>query len=190
MPITTLRRDARAFYLLIALLVCACSDGQERPRPTLPEAGMQADPDASNRSSVPPLRQPPIEAPSDAVDAADAGAPGEAAADAGADPDGADSGVTAGSTFGDCDVTAPTACSDPPLRYADVESIFSERCTSCHGGSDGRWPLTTYQHVADWYAEIRGQMLSCGMPPPSSGLAMPRAERERVLLWIRCGFPR
>ena len=192
MPIIHVLRDDRSLWLLTALLLaCACSAEKERPRPAvLPRSGMEADAGASSRPRVPPVRQPPGEAVSDAVDAPDAGPPGEAAADAGADPDGADSGVFAGSTPGDCDVTAPTRCSDPPLRYADVESIFMQRCTSCHGGSDGRWPLTTYQHVADWYAEIRGQMLSCSMPPASSGLSMPRAERERILLWIRCGFPR
>jgi hypothetical protein len=188
---TTIHHDARPFALLTALLVCACSKAEHRPHPELPGPGMEADAGAASRPDVPPVRRSPSEAPSTAaVDPADAGAPGEAAADAGEDPDGADSGVLAGSTFGDCDITAPTRCSDPPLRYADVEPIFMQRCTSCHGGMDGRWPLTTYQHVADWYAEIRGQMLSCSMPPSSSGLSMPRAERERILLWIRCGFPR
>jgi hypothetical protein len=91
---------------------------------------------------------------------------------------------------GDCEVTSPTGCPDPPLRYADVEPLFLERCVGCHNGMDGHWPLSSYQHVADWYAEIRGQMLACTMPPPGSGVTLTRAERERILVWIRCGLPR
>jgi hypothetical protein len=89
----------------------------------------------------------------------------------------------------ECDVTAPTTCPDPSPRYADVKPIFAQYCAGCHNGRDGMWPLSSYQHVADWYGEIRGQLLVCTMPPPASGIVMPRAERERILTWIRCGFP-
>jgi len=89
-----------------------------------------------------------------------------------------------------CEVAAPTVCPDPMPRYADVSPIFAARCTSCHNGSDGMWPLSTYQHVADWYGEIRAQMLACTMPPLDSGQTMPTAERRAILDWIRCGFPR
>jgi hypothetical protein len=89
-----------------------------------------------------------------------------------------------------CEVVAPTVCPDPMPRYDDVSPIFAARCTSCHNGSDGMWPLSTYQHVADWYGEIRAQMLACTMPPPDSGQTMPLEERLELLDWIRCGFPR
>ena len=89
-----------------------------------------------------------------------------------------------------CDVERPTACPDASLRYADVAPIIAQRCTGCHNGKDGMWPLSTYQHVADWSGEIRAQMLSCTMPPPSAGIDMPLAERQTILDWIRCGFPK
>ena len=45
-------------------------------------------------------------------------------------------------------------------------------------------------HVADWYGEIRAQMVACTMPPVDAGLAMSLAERQKILSWIRCGFPK
>jgi hypothetical protein len=115
----------------------------------------------------------------------DAGEPRDASAtdDASLPPD-------AESEVGACEVVAPTVCPDPMLRYDDVSPIFAARCASCHNGSDGMWPLSTYQHVADWYGEIRAQMLACTMPPVDSGQTMPLEERLRILDWIRCGFPR
>ncbi len=88
-----------------------------------------------------------------------------------------------------CEVTAPTSCPSPSPRYADVEPIFAERCFGCHDGSGDQWPLTSYEHVADWFAEIRGMLLACTMPPPDSGVPMSVEEREQILGWIRCGFP-
>jgi hypothetical protein len=117
-----------------------------------------------------------------------------------ADPNvGGDSGPDSGATLDaatpppkDCKPTAPTACSKPAPRYADVEPIFTERCTICHNVSnpDGHWPLTSYQHVADWNVEIRDQVLKCTMPPPAAHVPITLAERERILLWLRCGFPK
>jgi hypothetical protein len=179
---------ARSLQLAVGFSLCACSGGGEDSTPRLAPVHVDAGADASAPPDVrvPPEKRWPAEE--------DAGrAATDQAADSGVDLDGADSGAPVeGEPLApvDCDVTAPTACSDPPLRYADVEPIFADRCTGCHNGSDGRWPLTTYQHVADWYAEIRGQMLSCTMPPLGSGVAMTLEERERILLWIRCGFPR
>ena len=58
-----------------------------------------------------------------------------------------------------CDVTLPSSCSDMSLRWADVEPIFEERCIGCHSGDPGGpWPLTSYEHAADWANEIRSQM--------------------------------
>lgn len=103
-------------------------------------------------------------------------------------PDGADD--LDGGAPETCDVMAPTACPDPPPRYADVQPIFQERCIGCHSGMpDGPWPLTSYAHVASWFGEIRGVMLTCAMPPADAGISMPTEEREEILTWIRCGFP-
>jgi hypothetical protein len=90
----------------------------------------------------------------------------------------------------ECNAEAPTQCPDPMPHYPDVAPIFARRCSGCHNGMDGHWPLSTYQHVADWYGEIRAQMLACTMPPPTAGIAMPLDERKQILSWIRCGFPK
>lgn len=91
-----------------------------------------------------------------------------------------------------CEVPAPTACPDPKPTYADdIAPIIERRCLTCHYGEpDGPWPLTSYGHVADWHDGIFAVMLNCAMPPPASGMAMPVAERVRVLEWLRCGLPR
>jgi uncharacterized membrane protein len=90
-----------------------------------------------------------------------------------------------------CTVLAPTSCPEPALTYADVEPIFAKRCVICHvGQEDSPWPLTTYSHVADWNAEIRGAVVSCIMPPPDAGVAITDDERHDILTWIRCGFPK
>jgi len=90
-----------------------------------------------------------------------------------------------------CSVTAPVACpSAVPGYAADVAPIIERRCLSCHSGSTlGPWPLTAYQHVADWQDMIRSQLLDCTMPPPEAGIPMTNAERLSILLWIRCGLP-
>ncbi len=64
------------------------------------------------------------------------------------------------------------------------------RCIGCHNGAGEEWPLSSYEHVADWYGEIRAQMLACTMPPLDAGIDMPVAERQTILSWIRCGFPK
>jgi hypothetical protein len=89
-----------------------------------------------------------------------------------------------------CDVDPPTQCTDPMPTYADVAPIFQQRCLGCHDGRGDEWPLTSYGHVADWFIQIRDAMNRCAMPPPDSGITMPTAERELILLWLRCGFPR
>jgi hypothetical protein len=53
----------------------------------------------------------------------------------------------------------------------------------------GPWPLTAYNHVADWQDVIRADMLTCAMPPPDAGVPMGSDERVAILTWIRCGFP-
>lgn len=90
-----------------------------------------------------------------------------------------------------CDVTLPTSCTDPSLGYADIAPILEQRCLSCHGGTPGGpWPLTSYEHVASWANEIRGQVSACAMPPADAGGTMTNEERDRLLLWVRCGAPK
>jgi uncharacterized membrane protein len=89
-----------------------------------------------------------------------------------------------------CTVAAPTACVDPAPRYADVAPIINQRCASpCHWGMPGGpWPLTDYEHVADWADPVRDEVLHCTMPPPGEQTDMTDAERTAILNWIRCGF--
>jgi hypothetical protein len=90
----------------------------------------------------------------------------------------------------DCEAQAPLECPDPSPHWGDVSPIFMRRCVSCHNGKGEEWPLNQYEHVADWYGEIRAQMLACTMPPVTAGIDMPVAERQTILSWIRCGFPK
>ncbi len=93
-----------------------------------------------------------------------------------------------GSAVFPCMVTAPTACPDPVPHYPDVEPIIRQRCVVCHAENSERWPLTTYKHVADWYDTIRGDLLSCTMPPPAAAIPITPEERLAILTWIRCGY--
>jgi hypothetical protein len=89
-----------------------------------------------------------------------------------------------------CEVTAPTECSDPALRWAHVAPIFENRCASCHDGQPyNPWPLDSYGHVADWYDVVRDMLIDCSMPPADSVEKLPPEERDTILVWIRCGFP-
>jgi hypothetical protein len=87
-----------------------------------------------------------------------------------------------------CISDPPTVCPDPAPHYPDVAPIFAARCVSCHNGGDGQWPLSEYQHVADWSGEIRGQLIACTMPPAEARVPITRDERMLILTWIRCGF--
>ena len=90
----------------------------------------------------------------------------------------------------ECDATAPTSCPDTRPRWADVQPIFAVRCAVCHGEVLGLWPLDEYSHVVDWNVEIRGMVLDCTMPPVDSDVTMTLEERQLILEWLRCGFPR
>ena len=88
-----------------------------------------------------------------------------------------------------CSVSAPTRCPSPAPRYPDIAPIIMERCVPCHAGvPNGPWPLTEYQHVADWQDTIRSNLLDCTMPPPEASIPMTNGERLAILDWIRCGF--
>lgn len=87
-----------------------------------------------------------------------------------------------------CGVVVPKTCSDPAVRYADVQPIIEQRCVSCHSGSNTpQWPLTTYQNVADWYDEVRYFVETCAMPPPAANIPITPEERNAILMWVRCG---
>jgi uncharacterized membrane protein len=90
-----------------------------------------------------------------------------------------------------CSVSAPTACPDPSPHYADVAPIINQRCVEpCHSGlPEGPWPLTDYEHVADWADVVRTDLIGCLMPPADGGVSMADEERLAILTWIRCGFP-
>jgi hypothetical protein len=89
-----------------------------------------------------------------------------------------------------CSVDAPTSCPDPAPRYADVAPIIDQRCVQpCHSGlPEGPWPLTDYQHVADWADVVRTDLILCVMPPADGGTSISDEERGAILTWIRCGF--
>jgi hypothetical protein len=90
-----------------------------------------------------------------------------------------------------CAATAPTSCPDPPPRYADVAPVVAKRCVPCHFGlENGPWPLVTYGEIVDWADVIRGDLLSCSMPPPDGGVTLEEPERQVILAWLRCGHPR
>jgi hypothetical protein len=89
-----------------------------------------------------------------------------------------------------CPLTPPTSCPTPEPHYADVEPIFEERCFACHDGTGEQWGLTSYEHVADWFSEIRAAMIACTMPPLDSGLTIPTSERLLIVQWIRCNYPK
>jgi hypothetical protein len=90
-----------------------------------------------------------------------------------------------------CDVVAPTSCPEPAPKFADVQPIFVQQCGTCHGQDwTGAWPLNSYTHIADWQDEIRSELVSCGMPPPESGMTISAPDRMKILQWIRCGLPR
>jgi hypothetical protein len=116
--------------------------------------------------------------------ATDAGAAGQSTAGGSAAGSGGSSSRPEG-----CPLTPPTTCPDPKPGYADVKPIFEQRCYSCHDGNHQQWPLTTYQHVADWFGEVRAQMIACSMPPASAMSEMTVGERRQILEWIRCGYP-
>jgi hypothetical protein len=90
-----------------------------------------------------------------------------------------------------CKVSLPTSCPSPKPHYPDVQPIFQQRCVPCHNGAtaDSPWPLTEYEHVADWYDTIRSEVVNCTMPPLDAGVPMTDDERVKILTWIRCGFP-
>ena len=92
----------------------------------------------------------------------------------------------------ECSPVAPTECPESAPHYADVAPIFEQRCAGCHTTTvkDAPWPLDNYEHVADWATFIRDELLQCAMPPADSGVGMPPEERDAILVWVRCGYPK
>ena len=90
-----------------------------------------------------------------------------------------------------CAPIAPTECLESAPHYPDVAPIFARRCASCHTGiGDAPWPLDNYEHVVDWASFIRDELLRCSMPPSDSDVSMKPDERDEILVWLRCGYPK
>jgi hypothetical protein len=90
-----------------------------------------------------------------------------------------------------CRVDAPTACDGAAPRYPEVARILQQRCVTCHDGTrEESWPLTSYEHVADWQNAIRAELVTCRMPPADAGAPLSEEEADTILMWIRCGLPR
>jgi hypothetical protein len=102
-----------------------------------------------------------------------------------------DAGADAPVSFNCVAVEAPTACPDPPPRFADVAPIFGSRCvTPCHNGApNGPWPLVRYEHISDWQDDVRAHLLGCTMPPLDAGIPITAEEKTLILTWILCGLP-
>jgi hypothetical protein len=105
----------------------------------------------------------------------------------------ASSGGDTGSTA--CPVDPPVTC-PTPVRFAQVQPIFSQRCMTCHDGvtinqTDPEkapiWALSDYGHIKDWESSIRGELSGCTMPPADAGSKLTVEERLAILQWIKCG---
>lgn len=107
--------------------------------------------------------------------------------DAGVDP-GSDAATADAGPFV-CTVVAPTSCTDPDLRYSDVEPIVEDKCQPCHDGTQQQWPLTTYNHLADWFDLVPPEVANCRMPPEPLQRSISDEERVILLTWFACGFP-
>ena len=105
-------------------------------------------------------------------------------------PDGGSDLSDASGPLAVCSVQSPMTCPDPAPHYGDVAPIFQQRCASCHSeSSDGPWPLTSYQDIADWADIVRRSIVDCSMPPADAGVGMTSDETLAILTWIRCGAP-
>lgn len=169
-------------FAIGACTLAGCAGSSDRP-----DAGSSGAPSTVRDARADPQGERDAQAGPDAHGGPEGGRDARADRDAGPQ---SDAGKEGNETPPPCTVEAPTGCTDPDLRYADIEPIIEERCLGCHDGRGEQWPLTSYSHVANWFTQIRSMMLTCGMPPPESGLTMPVEEREKLLLWIRCDVPK
>jgi uncharacterized membrane protein len=102
-----------------------------------------------------------------------------------------DGGIDGGPSA--CDVVLPTECSDAgaALDYSHVKPALDTHCANCHYGAlGGPWPLKTYNDVVDWAQIVRDSIANCTMPPEDGGTNMTKAEKQQLLDWLRCGYPR
>ena len=53
----------------------------------------------------------------------------------------------------------------------------------------GPWPMRSYMDVADWHDVVASDIAFCSMPPADAGSTMTTAEKQKILDWLRCGFP-
>lgn len=102
---------------------------------------------------------------------------------------GGDTGSTA------CPVDPPVTC-PTPVRFAQVQPIFNQRCVPCHDGvtidqNDPEkkpiWALKDFAHIAEWKDSVRGELTGCTMPPADAGSMLTVEERLAILQWLKCG---
>lgn len=92
--------------------------------------------------------------------------------------------------------------SQPTATWAsDIANLVYENCIGCHrpGAVNAPFPLTTYSEVRR-RGRVMGRVLQEGLMPPSlpdqsvreyaNARAMPTAEREMLIQWIRDGMPK
>ncbi|HEV7803105.1 MAG TPA: hypothetical protein VGP15_18670, partial [Burkholderiales bacterium] len=146
----------------VAAVACSASDEPTKAQPKPERDAATAEADASDSSAAGPENDA-----SDSAPGLDAGA-GKIPASR------ADASLTVPEF---CGSVAPTSCPQPSPHWKDVSAIFMNRCAGCHNGAGTEWPLNQYEHVADWYGEIRARILDCTMPPVEAMLEMPLEER-------------
>ena len=79
-------------------------------------------------------------------------------------------------------------CPSTPLTFADVAPIVTEKCggSSCHGpNSTKAWPITTDEHVVDWWPSVNAYVEACTMPPAGSP-RLTAVEQGRLLDYLSC----
>lgn len=90
-----------------------------------------------------------------------------------------------------CPNDLPAICpAQAPKAWSEVESIFVERCASCHaaGGAAATKPLVTYDDVYARRSSALNQIYACKMPPEGAP-RLTADERAALLAWFVCGSP-
>jgi hypothetical protein len=92
---------------------------------------------------------------------------------------------------GACPRDLPDACTDAPSYSATLGRIIQTECAPCHyaGSTIAKFDFSTYAGVSTNAGAFLGQLYSCHMPPPDSGLSVSLNEREELLAWLVCGAP-
>jgi hypothetical protein len=98
-----------------------------------------------------------------------------------------------------CLESPATTCPNPPVTYAQIDSILQARCASvCHNGTTPDpannnmpiWGLRNWDDMSDWRDTIRLTMNNCSMPPADAGVPLTIEERRKLVEFIACGLPK